>query len=480
MLVCRLAPADWPTNRCSWLLMQMIRGIEPLSFHVNCTRLAAAFLLTLYLATKTRTEPRQNRLVGHGGPVKSVMISSDGKYALTGSFDYSAIVWSLTEDNSKPIARLSDHDGAINAACFRPGDHQVVTSGDDGAVYLWDIEKKRQLHRFKGHAAKVTGLACAKNGILVASAGWDRTVRLWNLATLEAGPVLKGHRSPANAVLLSSDGAYVYSSASDGIINQWDARSGRLIRPVHRHGWGINVMHWMPGGKHILFGAVNGDVQILDPETGDVFKILIPHKNPVLGLAVSPKGDWIASGGGDGVIRVWRISDWSVVEELYTSIGPVWSMDFSADGRSIFYGGLDDYVTSWRVEPRDVGSEKLGDFPRRFQQYSNMGLGERQFYRKCSVCHTLKADGANRAGPTLYKIFGRRAGGLKDYHYSEGLKNADIIWNENTIDQLFALGPQHVTPGSKMPLQKIAERKKRIALIEFLKESTNETIGDTK
>ncbi len=445
------------------------------------------FLLSAFTAhsAENKTSPFTNKtnsrdLVGHGGPVKSVTVSDDGRYALSGSFDYSAIIWHLTEKRSKLLARLSDHDGAINAACFLPGNKHVITTGDDGRVYVWSIDKLALIHRFKGHSAKVTGLACAKDGNLAATAGWDHTVRLWNLSTLKAGPVLEGHRKPVNSVLLSDDGNRVYSSAPDGIINQWDARSGRLIRPVHRHGWGINVLRWMPDGKHILFGAVNGDVMVFDPESGNIIKVLIPHKRPVLALAVSRKGDWIASGGGDGVIRVWRTSDWSIVEERDTSLGPVWALDFSADGRSILYGGLDDYVVSWTVQPRDVRSEKLGDFPRRFQQYSKMSVGEQQFYRKCSVCHALGPDDANRAGPTLYKIFGRRAGTVKGYRYSKGLKVSDIIWDENTIDQLFALGPQYATPGSKMPLQKIAEREKRTALVEFLKDNTKETTGDMK
>ena len=64
------------------------------------------------------------------------------------------------------------------------------------------------------------------------------------------------------------------------------------------------------------------------------------------------------------------------------------------------------------------------------------------------------------------------AGSLKNYKYSAGLVKSEIVWNEGTIDQLFALGPQQVTPGSKMPLQKIDKKEKRDALIKFLKENT--------
>ena len=73
---------------------------------------------------------------------------------------------------------------------------------------------------------------------------------------------------------------------------------------------------------------------------------------------------------------------------------------------------------------------------------------KKQFARKCSVCHTLVKNGKKRAGPTLYKIFGREAGTLKGYKYSKALLKSDIIWNEETINRLFDEGPDKVTPGT--------------------------------
>ena len=61
------------------------------------------------------------RLEGHGGPVRSVAISADGTRALTASFDYSAIVWSLEGDEARVLSRLTGHDAAVNDAAFVPG-----------------------------------------------------------------------------------------------------------------------------------------------------------------------------------------------------------------------------------------------------------------------------------------------------------------------------------------------------------------------
>ncbi len=105
-----------------------------------------------------------------------------------------------------------------------------------------------------------------------------------------------------------------------------------------------------------------------------------------------------------------------------------------------------------------------------------MSNGERQFVRKCSICHTLEQPATTsdlrRAGPTLYGLFGRQAGTVPGYRYSDALNGSDVIWETETINQLFELGPDHFTPGSKMPMQRIAKLEDRQDLIAYLRANT--------
>jgi cytochrome c len=47
-----------------------------------------------------------------------------------------------------------------------------------------------------------------------------------------------------------------------------------------------------------------------------------------------------------------------------------------------------------------------------------------------------------------------------------------VVWTDATIDRLFALGPETVVPGSKMPLQRMPDPKDRADLIDFLERAT--------
>lgn len=93
-------------------------------------------------------------------------------------------------------------------------------------------------------------------------------------------------------------------------------------------------------------------------------------------------------------------------------------------------------------------------------------------FRACAFCHTLTPDGGNRAGPTLWNLFGRTAGTVDGYRYSPALKDSGIVWNEDTVARLFEVGPDSMTPGSKMPLQTIPSAEDRADLVAYLKAAT--------
>ncbi len=439
---------------------------------------AVAFLLAgggafAQVAPDPGETPRPQRLQGHGGPVKSVALAGDGMRALSTSFDYSVILWRLEGEGGTVVHRLIGHEAAANDARF-VGEDRAVSVGDDGAVILWDLGAGAMLSRVDTGDDKMLAVAVSGDGRFVATASWDRTARVYGTdgASLSELVVLEGHRGNVNAVAFSDDGSRVFTASYDGAIRVFDRQSGDMLREIHSHGWGINVMRLLSGGTQLAFGATDGAVAVVDIASGEVAKQLALHQRPVLSLALSPDGKRLASGGGDGRINVYATGEWELLEEYENPYGPVWGLALSDDGEVAYYSGLDDHVNVWQVSPRRPFDPVESDFPRRFQVSGQDDPGARQFARKCSVCHTLTPDDGNRAGPTLYGVFGRRVGTLPGYPYSEALRRLDFVWNEKTISDLFDHGPDILTPGSKMPIQRLKSVEDRNALVSFLKRAT--------
>ena len=426
----------------------------------------------------SRTSQGKRNLVGHGGPVHAIQLNKDKTRALTGSFDYAMMLWDISGEEPKILHRFDAHDGWVKGVSFLPGGRRAVSAGG-GQLWIWDLESGKAVHTFSGHKAEITTLAVSSDGKWAATASSDRTVRLWNLDMRQPGPVLEGHRGTVNGVAFSSDDKLLYTASYDGTVRAWAVDTGEFKRIIYRHGFGINALQRLPGGDLLVFGALNGKALVIDGKTGERVHEFKGLEGPFLAIAVQEKPGLLSlSGfqkrGGDvvGTIRVYRLGDWAPIEEYEDPRGPIWAMDFGPFGATIYYGSKDDHVIVWQVTPRKPFETISGPIPRRFEVKKTAGPGALQFARKCSLCHTLTSDGGNRAGPTLYKVFGRRVGTLPGYPYSEALKKADIIWNAKTIELLFDLGPNHYLPGTKMPLQRIADPKKREALIAYLKVAT--------
>jgi len=72
-----------------------------------------------------------------------------------------------------------------------------------------------------------------------------------------------------------------------------------------------------------------------------------------------------------------------------------------------------------------------------------------EVFRKCVTCHTLEPGGRNRVGPRLAGLFGRTAGSVSDYRYTDALKQSGIVWNDTTLDA-YLKDSEAFVPGTKM------------------------------
>ncbi len=410
------------------------------------------------------------KLTGHGGPIKAISISTDGKRALTASFDYSIVHWELSDSEGKIIHRMIGHGSAVNDVAFVPDQQKAVSVSDDGSLGVWDLETGKLIKRIRGEPFKALDVAVSSDGRLAAAARWDGTVRLFDLTTLSETFVLEGHKGNVNAVAFSSDGSLVYSAAYDGQVLEWETATGRFVRPVYRHGWGINSISILDDDR-LAFGAINGAFGIVSISRAELSSELTKRERPIQTVKVSQNGRLVGYGDGEGRIEIFDVASLTAIEAATVTYGPVWDFDFLPGQAKVFHVGLDDFATRWQIAPRKL-SKIESKFPRRFQRVNSSDPGELEFLRKCSVCHTLTPDDGNRAGPTLHAVFGRKAGSLPDYIYSKALLDSDIVWNEETIGLLFEKGPDIVTPGTKMPIQRLKSVTRRDDLIRYLKEAT--------
>jgi cytochrome c len=401
-------------------------------------------------------------LRGHGGPVRAVAVSPDGRLAMSGSFDQSAILWALDQGVALAVLRL--HDGAVNAAAALP-DGRFVTGGEDGRIALWRPGRVEPEAVLQTHEGPIVALAVSGDGARIASASWDGTGRV---STLAGGTprVLAGHQGNVNGIAFLPDGR-IATAGYDGTVRLWPASGGDPA--ILTLGLPLNGILAAPGDEIVVAGA-DGALRILDAQ-GAVRLTVELGPTPLLALALSPDGTRIAAGAIGGSVALVERSSGRVLFTLTGPGLPIWSLAFSPDGRELVTGGTDRLVRRWNM----ATGEHIGPIVLSRPEDPRVAFaGERgaKVFQACAACHTLTPDGGNRAGPTLHGVFGRRIATAPGYNFSPALKNLNIIWSAETIARLFEVGPSHYTPGTKMPEQIISNADDRAALVRFLEKAT--------
>jgi len=404
----------------------------------------------------------QAQLRGHGGPVRALAISLDGKLAISGSFDTSAIRWSLERNAAVEVLRF--HEGAVNAVAYLP-DGRVATAGEDGRIALWRPGEPQPAAVLAGHTAPVVALALSPDGRTLASASWDHSARLWPLDG-GAPRVLEGHAQNVNGVAFARDGRTVVTVGYDATLRIWprDGAPAVIALPAP-----LNAVVVASDGEIVAAGA-DGKVIMLSP-AGELRGEIEAAQAPIIALALSGDGKRVAAAGIRGSVAIIDRAARRIERMLIGPGLPVWSAAFLPDGRTLITGGADRVIRRWDAVTGDpIGAAIVGAPADPLAAYA--GDPGAEVFRACVACHTLSPDEGNRAGPTLAGIFGRRIASLPGYNFSAALKKLDIVWTPETVAKLFEVGPAAYTPGTKMPEQTIGSADDRGALVRFLEKAT--------
>src|SRR3954471_12023916 len=359
--------------------MRMQQRIAAIASLANAGRLVlpgfAALLIALLIGTTVAlAQPR-----GHGGAVWVVAGTGDGQSAISGSFDSTAIRWSLTRNAAEQVLRF--HADAVNAvALLRDG--RAATAGADGRIAIWTSGKTEPDAVFEGHTALIVALAASPDGATLASASWDHTVRLWPLAG-GAPRVLDEHTQNVNGVALTADGGALVSVSYDLSVRIWPL-SGAQTPTVVTMPTPLNAVAAGADGE-IAVGGADGKIYFLTAGGAPAGEVAAGPR-PVISIAISPDGALVAAAGIGGTVAVIDRKTRTLTRTLVGPGLPVWSVAFLPDSRTLLTGGADNIIRRWNAatgEPVDpILLETAGD-----PLAAYAGDRGADIFRACVACH---------------------------------------------------------------------------------------------
>ncbi len=288
---------------------------------------------------------------GHAGPVRSLAVSSDGAWLLSGS--------------------------------------------SDKTLRLWEVSTGRCLRTLKGHTDPITGVYLSSDASWALSCSTGRTLRLWRLAPLThpqkrfLAPILlcqvttseEASRIQSQFVELALKARMALAGEQYGValehtraarqlpgyrltrelLELWNRIGRKCVRRGLQDAWCLQMFEghagevrsvaFSPDTCRLASGGVDGTLRVWNREGSAAEARIVPaHSDWISKVAWSPGGNLIASAGHDRSVRLWNSEDLRCLATLQGITTPINEVAFSPDGKFLFSAGWDRLIRQWDLE----------------------------------------------------------------------------------------------------------------------------------
>ena len=288
-------------------------------------------------------------LAGHQGGVNAVCLSSDARWALSGSEDATVRLWDTTA--GRCIHSLEGHTRGVKSVCLSDDGSLALSGSLDGTLRAWDLLDGQSTRVFRGHAGSVESVCLSANGRWALSGSYDGTLRLWDLTSSRCARRFEGHKGIVRRVCLSADNRFALSLGDhDDPFRLWDVATGRCLDVSEKQDTMVNTLCLSQDSRWFLGGDVKGVIRMWDVATGKPLCDFEGHTAAVEALCLTVDKRWALSGSQDGTLRLWDLEEGSSVRTFEGHTSTVTAVSMSGDARWALSGSEDYSIRLWYLD----------------------------------------------------------------------------------------------------------------------------------
>ncbi|CAI6000405.1 unnamed protein product [Closterium sp. NIES-65] len=310
----------------------------------------------------------KRRLTGHGGFVQDVVISSDGQFALSGSWDSTLRLWDL--NTGATTRRFVGHTKDVLSVAFSVDNRQIVSGSRDRSIKLWNTlgECKYTMNDADAHQGWVSCVRFSPVNTqpIIVSAGWDKVVMVGNLTNRKLRPCSAASSARTPCPLSLPNRASFFSARPPPsprvVVKVWNLTNCKLRQNLLGHTGYVNTVTVSPDGSLCASGGKDGVAMLWDLAEGKRLYSL-DAGDIIHSLCFSPNRYWLCA-ATQSSIKIWDLESKSLVDTLVPDFELVRaragaefkgqtpycvSLNWSADGATLYGGYTDGYIRVWSV-----------------------------------------------------------------------------------------------------------------------------------
>ena len=272
----------------------------------------------------------ERTLTGHTNYVWDVIVTPDGRRAVSASNDRTAALWDL--NNGQRLCLYRGAEAEVCSIALSPDGRHVAGGCLNGEVRVWRVDVPDPLYMLN-HGAPDAKVGWSDNRLL--TAGSDGKIRSWS-PNIEITNECAAHDAAILRVLALNDGR-VATASEDGTVRVWSAGLSGPTAELQGHTGHVNSVAIAEKAELAITGSQDCTVKVWALGSCGLRRTLHGHCDQVWRVAVDPSERWIASGSGDNTVWMWDLFTGLPVDELPHD-DCVAAVAFSPDGTRLVVG----------------------------------------------------------------------------------------------------------------------------------------------
>jgi WD40 repeat protein len=286
--------------------------------------------------------------------------SPDGTKLAVQGWDGWIYLWDLEKD--REIYKRSGPFGIYNNLAFSP-DGKLLAAGGDNAIRLWETATGQEVYGSRGAQGMIGWIGFARGGKSLVAGGWDDRPRVWDLTPDKGLLASSGRRGDAltpaplgHSFALSPDGGTLAVAKWEKVrfvnVATGEVESGSPKDPPGCS----SCLAFTPNSQQLfLVDRVGRTVVLWSRLAGREVRRFVGHGAPIRATAVSADGRYLATASEttqgirgapqkDDSVRLWDVATGREQWRIPTS---AWTLAFSSDGSLLAGGGRDYAIHLW-------------------------------------------------------------------------------------------------------------------------------------
>ncbi|MCP4933740.1 MAG: protein kinase [bacterium] len=288
-------------------------------------------------------------VTAHKGGVVSLLVSNSGEQLISSGKDQIIKIWDIASGSL--TQSFEPHQQSITALDVLG--ERLVQGDASGNIFLFDLSRTEQLATFKALDGPISSVAFVGRGNDLLTGSNRGELDYWEFRDGEySREKMRGAAHSDSISSIVTHRRYFVSGSADNSIKLWRRSRKRLIRTYLSHDGVVNAVTLSPKAYRMASGSSDGTIKIWSPKSRHLRRTLQAQQDSVSALAFAQNGKWLASGGKDHTIKIWNARNGQLVRLFKGHTGMVQRLLFSPDKKQLISASEDGSIRYWQWNSR--------------------------------------------------------------------------------------------------------------------------------